>query len=111
MGPTGLSGGRLPDGAYADRGHDGEPLGHFLRWQGVEPHIAKSRTPHGSGPGEVGRVVGGTIAWLKGPRRMRVGYDRLGVIRDAWTTLAAGIIRFRIPHHDVMLMDRFCQSL
>jgi hypothetical protein len=27
---------------------------------------------------------------------MRVRYDRLGVIWDAWTTLAAGVICFRI---------------
>jgi hypothetical protein len=33
---------------------------------------------------------------------MRVRYDRLGVIRDAWTTLAASVICFRILHHDVV---------
>ena len=29
---------------------------------------------------------------MKGLRRMRVRYDRLGVNMDAWTTLAAGVI-------------------
>jgi hypothetical protein len=33
---------------------------------------------------------------------MRVRYDRLGVIIDAWTTLAASVICFRMLHHDVM---------
>jgi hypothetical protein len=28
---------------------------------------------------------------------MRVRYDRLGVIQDAWTSLAASVICFRIP--------------
>jgi hypothetical protein len=29
-----------------------------------------------------------------------VRYDRLGVVRDAWTTLAAGVICFNILAHD-----------
>ncbi len=45
-------------------------------------------------------VVERTISWLKGLRRMRVRYDRLGVIRAAFTTLAAAIICFRILAHD-----------
>jgi hypothetical protein len=43
-----------------------------------------------------------TIRWLKGLRRLRVRYDRLGVIVDAWTTLAASVICFRIIQHDVI---------
>lgn len=31
-------------------------------------------------------VVERTVSWAKGRRRMRVRYDRLGVIRDASTT-------------------------
>ena len=91
----------LPDEAYADRGYDSEPLREFLRWLGIEPHIAKPNTPHGSGLGKVRWVVERTISWLKGLRRLRVRYDRLGVIMDAWTTLAASVICFRILHHDV----------
>src|SRR3954470_3400867 len=79
----------LPDNAYADRGYDSEPLRTLLRWLGIEPHIAKRRTPHGSGLGKVRWVVERTISWLKGLRRLRVRYDRLGVIMDAWATLAA----------------------
>ena len=74
----------------------------LLRWLGIEPHIAKRRTPHGSGLGKVRWVVERTISWLKGLRRLRVRYDRLGVIMDAWTTLAASVICFRILHHDAM---------
>jgi transposase len=92
----------LPDDAYADRGYDSEPLRTLLRWPGIEPHIAKRGTPHGSGLGEVRWVVERTISWLKGLRRMRVRYDRLGVIMDAWATLAASVICFRILHHDAL---------
>ena len=41
-----------------------------------------------------------TISWLKGLRRLRVRYDRLGVIQNAWTTLAASVICFRLLHED-----------
>lgn len=86
----------LPDELYADRGYDSEATRWILRWLGIEPHIAERKTPHGSGLGEVRWVVEGAIGWLKGLRRMGVRYDRLGVIRDAFTTLAAGVICFNI---------------
>lgn len=92
----------LPDEVYADRGYDSEPLRTLLRWLGIEPHIAKRRTEHGSGLGKVRWVVERTISWLKGLRRLRVRYDRLGVIMDAWATLAASVICFRILHHDAL---------
>ena len=90
----------LPDEVYADRGCDSEPLRAPPRWPGIEPHIAERGEPHGGGLGKV--VVERTISWLKGLRRMRVRYDRLGVIRDAFTTLAACVICFRILVHDTL---------
>jgi hypothetical protein len=36
----------------------------------------------------------------KGLRRMRVRYDRLSVIQDAWTTLAACVICFLLLHEE-----------
>ena len=92
----------LPDEAYADRGYDSEGTRTLLRWLGIEPHIAKRKTPNGSGLGKVRWVVERTISWLKGLRRLRVRYDRLGVIVDAWTTLAASVICFRMLHHNIM---------
>ena len=86
----------LPDDLYADRGYDSEGTRALLRWLGIEPHIAKRKTPHGSGLGKIRWVVERTIGWVKGLRRLRVRYDRLGVIIDAWTTLAASVICFRM---------------
>ncbi|MDG3005400.1 hypothetical protein [Paludisphaera mucosa] len=37
-----------------------------------------------------------TISWLKGLRRLRVRYAPPGTIIDAWTTLAVGVICFRM---------------
>ena len=90
----------LPDELYADRGYDSEATRWVLRWLGIEPHIANRKTPHGSGLGKVRWVVERTISWLKGLRRMRIRYDRLGVVQDAWNTLAACVICFRLLHDD-----------
>ena len=88
----------LPGTLYADRGYDSEATRWILRWLGIQPHIARRKAAHGSGLGKVRWVVERTISWLKGLRRLRVRYDRLGVIQDAWTTLAAGVICFRLLH-------------
>jgi transposase len=90
----------LPDELYADRGYDSDSTRALLAWLGIEPHIARRKTPHGSGLAKVRWVVERTIAWLKGLRRMRVRYDRLGVAQEAWNTLAACVICFRLLHDD-----------
>jgi transposase len=90
----------LPDQAYADRGYDSDDTRWLLAWLGIEPHIARRKAPHGSGLGKIRWVVERTISWLKGLRRMRIRYDPLGVIQDAWNTLAASVICFRLLHDD-----------
>lgn len=92
----------LPDEVYADRGYDSESTRWIMRWLGIEPKIAKRNTEHGSGIGKVRWVVERTISWLKGLRRMRVRYDRLGVMIDAWTTVAISVICFNMWAHDVL---------
>jgi transposase len=87
---------QLPDTLLADRGYDSDATRWILRFLGIEPRIAKRRAPHGSGLGRVRWVVERTISWIKGLRRMRVRYDRLGVIRDAWSTLSACVVCFNI---------------
>src|SRR6478736_7000350 len=82
----------LPDELYADRGYDSNGTRGLLAWLGIEPHIARRRTEHGSGLGKVRWVVERTISWLKGLRRMRIRYDRLIAIQEAWNTLAASVI-------------------
>ena len=90
----------LPDELYADAGYDSEATRWLLAWLGIEAKINKRRTAHGSGLGKVRWVVERTISWLKGLRRMRIRYDRLKVVQEAWNTLAASVICFRIWHHD-----------
>jgi transposase len=91
----------LPDEVYADRGYDNDWARALLHWLGIEPKIARRKTEHGSGLGKTRWVVERTIAWIKGLRRMRVRYDRLLEIRNAWTTLAACVVCFQILTRDV----------
>ena len=90
----------VPDEAYADRGYDSEATRWLLAWLGIEPHIGRRRAAHGSGLGKTRWVVERTISWLKGLRRLRIRYDRLAVNQDAWDTLAACVICFRLLHDD-----------
>lgn len=92
-----------PKALLADRGYDSDDTRHLLRWLGIEPLIARRKTAHGSGLGKVRWVVERTISWLKGLRRLRVRYDRLHVIQEAWNTLAAAVICYRIAHHGCIL--------
>ena len=92
-----------PDALLADRGYDSDATRALLAWLGIEPKIARRKTPHGGGLGKDRWVVERTISWLKGLRRMRVRYDRLPVVQHAWNTLAISVICFRMWHHDVTL--------
>jgi transposase len=87
-----------PDVVVADRGYDSRGLRAFLAWLGIRPKIAARGQAHGSGLGQVRYVVERTISWLKGLRRMRVRYDRLPDVQEAWNTLAASVICFRLYH-------------
>lgn len=92
-----------PDVVVADRGYDDDSTRLLLSWLGIESLIGRRGTPHGSGLGRVRWVVERTISWLKGLRRLRVRYDRSRVIQDAWNTLAAAVICFRIVQRDCVL--------
>lgn len=85
-----------PNVAFADRGYDSEANRLLLRWLGIEPFIAKRNTEHGSGLGCFRWVVERTNAWLKGLKRLRIRWDRLQVIQDAWNALAMSVICFRL---------------
>lgn len=81
-----------PDEVYADAGFDCEWRRDILRWLGIEPHIRRRKSDHGSHLGRVRWVVERTISWIKGLRRMRIRYDRSGTSIDAWTSIAAAVV-------------------
>jgi transposase len=85
-----------PDDLYADAGYDCDATRSLLRWLGIEPHIRRRNSDHGSHLGRVRWVVERTISWIKGLRRMRVRYDRSATSINAWTSIAATVVCLNI---------------
>jgi len=86
---------RKPDLIQADRAYQSEPLRRELAEQGIDTQIARRNTPHGSGLGKTRWVVERTIAWLHQFRRLRVRYERLPSIHEAFLMLGACLICWR----------------
>ena len=84
-----------PDRAMGDRGFDDEGQRQELRRRGIDPELAKRRTPHGSGLGVYRWVVERTISWFHQFRRLRVRYDRRDDIHQGLCDLAEVLITFR----------------
>jgi hypothetical protein len=63
-----------------------------LRKRGVKPVIARCNTQHGSGLGELRCVVERTFAWLHSFRRLRIRWERLPEIHEAFMHLACAVV-------------------
>ena len=79
----------------ADRGYDSNALRDNLAERGIESQIARRYTKHGSGLGKTRWVVERTIAWLHQFRRLRVRYERLPSMHEAFHKLGACLICWR----------------
>lgn len=86
---------RRPDLIQADRGYDSDPHRQALGKRGIDSQIAKRRTEHGSGLGKTRWVVERTIAWLHQFRRLRVRYERLAYIHEAFLAIGCALICWR----------------
>jgi len=86
---------RRPDKVLGDRGFDDEGERQKLRDRGIDPELAKRRTPHGSGLGVFRWVVERTNSWLHQFRRLRVRYDVRDDIHQGLCNLAQILITFR----------------
>ena len=86
---------RRPQRVQGDRAYDSQPHRRALRQRGIQPLLAKRRTPHGSGLGAHRWVVERTNSWLHQFRRLRVRYERRADIHQAFLTLGCIVICFR----------------
>jgi len=84
-----------PAKLYADRGYDSEPHRQELRKRGVEPHLAKRNTEHGSGLGVFRWVVERTVSWLHGFRKLRLVTEKTQEIQFALFNIALALTCFR----------------
>jgi transposase len=57
--------------------------------------IARRGEPHGSGLGKTRWVVERTISWLHNFRRLRIRFERLAFIHEAFMKIACCIICWR----------------
>lgn len=90
---------RRPRALLADRGYDAEPHRRWLRALRIRPHIARRRTPHGSGLGKQRWVVERSFAWLHQMRRLRTRFERRADIHQAFLTLGCALVcwNFLLP--------------
>ena len=79
----------------ADRGYDHEKYRKPLHAAGIATQIARRGEPHGSGLGKTRWVVERTFAWLHNFRRLRIRFERLAAIHEAFMKIAACIIYWR----------------
>lgn len=86
---------RKPKLVQADRAYDSQPHRAALLAQGIDSQIARRRSKHGSGLGKTRWVVERTIAWLHWFRRLRIRYERLPSIHEAFLKIGCSLICWR----------------
>jgi transposase len=78
---------RKPKALYGDRQYGTPRNRQGLQDRRIKDHLARQRTPHGSGLGKVRWVVERTFAWVGQARRLKIRYDRLAAIHRAFHLL------------------------
>ena len=73
---------------YADAGYDSRDNRWLCLCEGIQPHIRKAGSPHGSGLGSVRAIVEHANAWLLANKRLDRRRDRLAPIIHALLTMA-----------------------
>jgi transposase len=86
---------KKPKCVQTDRAYDSAKHRQILQDRGIRHQLARRRTAHGSHLGKTRWVVERTIAWLHQFRRLRVRYDRLPSIHEAFLRLACALICWR----------------
>ncbi len=83
------------ESVIADRGYDHDKFRRELWARGVKPIIARRRTEHGSGLGQQRWVVERTFAWLHFFRRLRLRWERLAQLHEAFMSLGCAVVCWR----------------
>jgi transposase len=86
---------RRPRVVYADRAYDHDKYRRLLRAHRITPRIARRGQIHGSGLGRVRWVAEAALAWLHGPRRLRIRWETRDDIHDGFLQLACCMILAR----------------
>jgi len=81
-----------PDALAADKAYDSRQIRHELRCLGIRALIPRRGTGRERGLGAIRWVVERTQAWLNQFRRLRVRYERLPQIHEAFLLIGCALI-------------------
>ncbi|MGF6289667.1 transposase [Paraburkholderia youngii] len=73
-----------PPVVQADRGYDHHKYRRPLHAVGIATEMARRGEPHGSGLGKTRWIAERTISWLHNFRRLRIRFERLAFIHEAF---------------------------
>jgi transposase len=91
---------RKPKALYGDRAYGTPRNRQGLKERRIEDHLARPRTPHGSGLGKVRYVVERGLAWVGQARRLKIRYDRLPAMHRAFHFLQLARICCKVLQRD-----------
>jgi len=83
---------RRPRCVQGDRAYDSQPHRKALASRGIRSLLARRNTEHGSGLGKTRWVVERTLAWLHHFRRLKIRYERLPNIHEAFLSIGCTLI-------------------
>ncbi len=86
---------RRPETLYAGRAYDYDKYRDLVRAKGIQPHIARRGTGHGSGFGVYRWVAEQAIALLHWFRRLRIRWEIRDDIHEAFLSITCSIICWR----------------
>jgi transposase len=91
---------RRPDALYGDRQFGTPRNREGLKRRRIEDHLARPRTPHGSGLGQIRWVVERSLSWVGQARRLKIRYDKLPAVHRAFHYLQLARICCKILQRD-----------
>jgi transposase len=91
---------RKPKALYGDRAYGTKRNREGLKARRIEDHLARPRTPHGSGLGKTRYVVERGLAWVGQARRLKIRYDRLPAMHRAFHLLQLARICCKVLQRD-----------
>jgi transposase len=89
-----------PVAVVADKAFDCKSLRGLLHWLGIAPMIPK-RGDKEPGPGKLRWFIERTLNWFHQFRRLRIRWDRSPDIHQAFLSLAAAIICYRLCINEI----------
>jgi transposase len=91
---------RKPKALYGDRQYGTPRNQEGLKEREIEDHLARQRTPHGSGLGKIRWVVESTLSWVGQARRLKIRYDKLPAMHRAFHFLQLARICCKVLQRD-----------